>query len=116
MNGGFLLKGVKWTTLAVLCVLASLAVAQVENGVFTGSVTDPQGAALSGATVTITNEGTGFTVKAKTNSAGQYTSAALPVGNYKFSVESPGFKTATKQSVKLNVGTTARMDFLMAVG
>ena len=115
MSGGNLLKRTGWAVLVVL-VFATFASAQIQNGVFTGTVTDPQGAAVVGATVTITNQDTNASTKATTNSSGQYTSQALPVGNYKFTIESSGFKTATKQSVKLDVGTTARLDFKMAVG
>ncbi len=103
-------------TIALVLMVATSAFAQVQNGVFTGTVTDPQGAAVVGAVVTIANQDTGVSTKATTNSSGVYTSQALPVGNYKFTVESAGFKTATKQSVKLDVGTTARLDFKMAVG
>jgi hypothetical protein len=85
--------------LLVFCVLMIAAVAQIQNGVFTGTVTDPQGAAVIGATLTITNQDTGYSTSTKTNDSGQYTSQALPVGNYKFNVESSGFKTATKQNV-----------------
>jgi outer membrane receptor for ferrienterochelin and colicin len=116
MSGGLISKRSLSAALLVMFAFASLAIAQIQNGVFTGTVTDPQGAALAGATVTITNQDTGVTVKATTNDAGKYTSQAVPVGNYKFNVESSGFKTATKQNVKLDVGTTARLDFLMAVG
>jgi hypothetical protein len=103
-------------TIALVLMLATSAFAQVQNGVFTGTVTDPQGAAVVGAVISISNQDTGVSTKATTNSSGVYTSQALPVGNYKFTVESSGFKTATKQSVKLDVGTTARLDFKMAVG
>ncbi len=101
---------------ALLLFACAGVMAQVQNGVFTGTVTDPQGAALAGAAVTITNQDTGYSSAVKTNESGQYTSQSLPVGNYKFNVESSGFKTATKQNVKLDVGTTARLDFRMAVG
>jgi len=103
--------------LLVLVLFACTSVfAQVQNGVFTGTVTDPQGAAVVGAVVAINNQDTGVSTKATTNSSGVYTSQQLPVGNYKFNVESSGFKTATKSNVKLDVGTTARLDFKMSVG
>src|SRR5262245_49292557 len=105
-----------WLLAVLFGVFESLASAQVQNGVFTGTVTDPQGAAVVGAVVSITNQDTGVSTKATTNGSGQYTSQALPVGNYKFTIESSGFKTATKKDVKLDVGTTARLDFKMSVG
>src|SRR4030095_5576035 len=89
---------------ALVLFACSIVFAQVQNGVFTGTVTDPQAAALAGAPVTITNQDTGAASTAKTNETGNYTSQALPVGNYKFNVESTGFKTSTKQQVKLEDG------------
>lgn len=99
----------------VLFVSVSL-VAQVQNGVFVGTVTDPQGAAVTGATLKITNQDTGVSATAKTNDTGYYTSQPLPVGVYKFEVTQSGFKTATKNGVKLDVGATQRLNFQMSVG
>ena len=66
--------------------------AQVQNGIFTGTVMDPSGAAVANADVSLTNLGTNETITAKTNTEGLYRIAELPVGTYKFTVSSPGFK------------------------
>ena len=97
-------------------VLATGAVAQIQNGQFTGIVTDPSGAAVPNAKVTVTNLGTNLTVTTTTNNSGLYTAKELPVGSYRISAEAKGFKTTTNNNVTLNAGTIERVDFKMAIG
>src|SRR6266566_5985592 len=78
------------------------SMAQMQNGQFTGTVTDPSGAAVPSAKVTITNQATNLSVSTTTNSTGFYTAKELPVGTYKLMVEAPGFKTFTDVGVVLN--------------
>src|SRR4030081_3709633 len=77
------------------------AVAQVQNGQFTGTVTDPSGAAVPNAKVTIANQATNLSVTATTNHTGFYTAKELPVGTYKITVQAPGLKTFTDTCVQL---------------
>ncbi|HEY7095840.1 MAG TPA: carboxypeptidase regulatory-like domain-containing protein [Terriglobales bacterium] len=97
-------------------VLALGAVAQVQNGQFTGIVTDPSGAAIANAKVTVTNEGTNLSVTTTTNQTGNFTANQLPVGSYKITVEAPGFKTASSTKLELNAGTIQHADFKLQVG
>jgi hypothetical protein len=97
-------------------MLALGAAAQVQNGQFTGTVTDPSGAAIPNAKVSVTNMGTNLSVETTTNQTGNYTARELPVGSYKITVEAPGFKRATDTNVYLNAGTTAHVDFKMQIG
>ena len=97
-------------------VLTISALAQVQNGQFTGVVTDPSGAAISNARVTVTNTGTNFTVTSTTGESGLYTAKELPVGNYKIVAEANGFKTSTNSDLTVNAGTIQRVDFKMQVG
>jgi hypothetical protein len=103
---------------AFLSVLgfAFTALAQVQNGAFTGTVTDPSGAAVPNVKVTITNVGTNATVTTTTTNTGLYSARELPPGTYKMSAEAPGFKTFTNNNVALNAGTTQRVDFKMSLG
>src|SRR5262244_2791130 len=93
--------------------LAVTALAQVQNGAFTGTVTDPSGAAVPNAKVTITNLGTNASV---TNTTGFFNARELPPGTYRLSAEAQGFKTYTNNNVALNAGSTQRIDFRMALG
>jgi carboxypeptidase family protein len=95
---------------------AAPAHAQLTNGVFAGTVTDPQGAAVAGAEVAITNVGTGSTVTLKTNAEGAYRVPELAVGTYRFTVSAPGFKKAVKPGVYLNAGAIERVDFKLELG
>jgi hypothetical protein len=101
-----------------LCILmfALTAMAQIQNGQFTGTVTDASGAALAGAKVTITNPATNLQVTTTTNGTGVYSAKELPVGVYKITVEAPGFKTYNDAGVTLDPGAIARVDVKMQLG
>ena len=81
--------------LAVFALLALTmsAFAQVQNGQITGTVTDPSGAAIANAKVTVTNPATGLNVSTTTNASGNFTVRELPIGTYKVVTEASGFKT-----------------------
>jgi outer membrane receptor for ferrienterochelin and colicin len=104
--------------LAVFAVLALTfsAFAQVQNGQFTGTVTDPTGAAIANAKVTITNPATDLNLTTTTNSSGNYTVKEVPVGTYKLTVEAPGFKSVSNTGVEVNAGTIAHVDFKLLIG
>src|ERR1700685_2320191 len=93
--------------LVVLAVLflAFGAFAQVQNGQFEGTVTDPSGASIANATVTVSNAATGLKLTATTNSSGNYTVKEVPPGKYKVSVEASGFRTVENNGVTANAGT-----------
>src|SRR6267378_7170526 len=96
--------------------VAASAHAQLTTGVFAGTVTDPQGAAVAGAEVAIINVGTDSTVTVKTNAEGSYRVPELPLGTYKFTVTAAGFKKALKPGVYLNSGAIERVDFKLELG
>ena len=104
--------------LVSLCILlfALTLAAQVQNGQFSGTVTDPSGAAVPNAKVTITNTATNLSVTVTTNSTGSYTARELPVGTYKITIEASGFKTFSDVGVALNAGSIAHVDAKMTLG
>src|SRR6185312_13701142 len=103
---------------AVLCVfsLISPAHAQVLYGSFVGNVNDSSGGAIAGATVRITNRGTGTANETKTNESGGYTFTNAPAGTYDLSVSQSGFSTYTATNISLNVNTVQRHDVTLQVG
>jgi hypothetical protein len=82
----------------------------------TGTVTDPRGAALPGATVTATSQERGQTYTALTNDSGLYRIAQLPVGGYIVKVEKSGFALASYPAFVLTLNQVARVDVAMKVG
>jgi hypothetical protein len=103
------------TVLAVL-ILTLGAFAQVQNGQFTGTVTDPTGAAIPNAKLTASNLATGFSVTTTSNQSGLYLARELPPATYKIRVEAQGFKTIEVTGLVLNVGSIQRQDFKMQLG
>ncbi len=102
--------------LSLLLCLVSALTAQVQNGQFTGAVTDPTGAAIADAKVTVSNAATNLSVSVTTNSSGNYTLKELPIGSYKVTAEAPGFKTTSNSDVVLNAGVIAHVDFRLQIG
>jgi len=82
----------------------------------TGTVSDPGGAALTGATVTATSQERGQSYVAVTNETGLYRIAQLPVGTYALKVEKQGFASTTYPAFVLTLNQVARVDVAMKVG
>ncbi|HEX6773200.1 MAG TPA: TonB-dependent receptor, partial [Acidobacteriaceae bacterium] len=96
------------------CLCACLH-AQVNTASLSGLVTDPSGAIVPNATVTVTNQATGYTRTVTTDAAGNYSLQNLPIGQYTARVQGPGFST-TQENVTLNVAEKGRRDFSLKVG
>ena len=94
----------------------ALLCAQSDRATVTGTVTDPTGAAVPGASVTATDTSTNVKAETRTSAEGVYTIPFLVLGTYRVSAESPGFKRAVKTDVVLNSGATVRADLVMEVG
>ena len=103
------------TALLLLAVPTQLFGQGQDRGIITGLVTDSTGGAVTGATVTVINEGTGDRIVVNTSSAGNYSTPPLIPGNYKVQVENAGFKTFVSPSVVVATGTV-RLDASLAVG
>jgi len=87
----------------------------VGTGSISGTVTDPSGAVVDGATVAITNGATNQVISLTSNSAGGFNSGALVPGTYKVQVSVKGFSTVS-QTVTVQVGNTATANAKLAVG
>jgi len=100
-----------------LLLLASLSgIAQTVTGAVRGIITDPTGAIVPGATVTVTNSATGVATAAKANQAGEYAIQFLQIGQYKLVVEAAGFTTARYGPFSLEIDQTAKIDIPLTVG
>jgi carboxypeptidase family protein len=81
-----------------------------------GTVSDPTGAIVQNARVTLTNESNGFVRSATSNDAGIYSAPDLEVGVYRIEVQAPGFKDYVQKDITLNVATALRIDIKLQLG
>src|ERR1700694_4322487 len=94
-----------------LAMFATSAMAQSSTtGSLEGTVTDPNGAAVKGATVTATSPNLISPKSATTNDDGRYQISALPPGIYKISIDASGFGKYEKGDVSVNLGRTSSAD------
>jgi hypothetical protein len=99
-----------------ILLINSLALAQFDVGRITGTVFDPTGAVVAGATVTIKNVGTGRETTAKSDSSGTFAASSLLNGTYVVSATAKGFGTVTSATVNLNVGATVNLEMRLPLG
>lgn len=103
-------------SLFLLSLSAVAGLAQSGTGDLGGTVIDSSGAAVGGATVTISNPATGFSRVLRTNEGGIYAAPALSPGAYTIKVEKEGFQSQSRAGVELQVGQAPTLNFTLAVG
>src|SRR5689334_220756 len=107
-------------SILAVAVLASLNVgplqAQVDTGSITGTVTDPSGAVVGGAKVTLTNEGTAATLSTTAGSDGGYKFSPVRIGTYKLDATAQGFKTISQTHVTVDVNANVLVNFKLQPG
>ena len=87
---------------ALLCAIPSMA--QVVKGSISGTVTDPQGAVVAGATVKAINDATGATLATTSDSSGSFHFNLIPVGTYRVEMTAAGFKTTVQNGIVVAAG------------
>jgi hypothetical protein len=102
--------------ISLMSAAIPLASAQEFRGTLTGTVTDPGGLPLPGATVTAVNTTTNETASAVTSNDGLYNLPFLKPGLYTLSVELEGFRKHTQEKVQLEVGSTISLAVQMQIG
>jgi hypothetical protein len=85
-------------------------------GEVTGRVTDPSGAVIPGASLTLTNVNTSGVRNVVTTEPGTYTFPSIPPGVYRLRTELPGFKTAVSESFEVQVQQVVRLDIVLQLG
>jgi hypothetical protein len=103
-------------SILLACVLSAYAWPQTEVATVFGTVTDPSGAVIAGAQVTILNQSTGLKRVSSTDSTGQYRIAGLPIGNYSVRVQKEEFQTQVREGVTPTSASSLTMNFSLAVG
>jgi len=90
--------------------------AQTFRGTILGTVTDPSGAVLGGATVSVKNVGTGLERTGETSANGSYALPELPIGTYTVTITMSGFSTSVTTGVVVDVSSERRVDAVMKPG
>jgi hypothetical protein len=96
--------------LALILCFAAVTPAQTFRGGIQGTVTDPNGAVIPGAEVTITNPDTGLTRTTQTDDTGNYSVSELPIGTYRVTAKKAEFHDVTVSQVKVEIAATTRVD------
>ena len=102
-------------TSILIVLLATVVSAQTFRGSILGTVTDPNGAVVSGAKVSAKNLATGLERSTTTDDAGNYTVAELPIGPYEVRIEQSGFVPSVVSNVTVEVASDRRVDVKLAV-
>src|SRR2546426_7729979 len=102
--------------LALILVFSTSAFGQAVYGSIIGTVTDPQGAAVANAKVSVTSATKATTVQTTTNADGNYSVTHLIPDSYNIRVEAPGFKAFESKNIQVSADTAARVDGHFQVG
>jgi Carboxypeptidase regulatory-like domain len=109
LNSRFLL-------LPLLLAIITVAAHAQQNSEIVGTVTDKQGAVVSGAKVSLTEPTTGLVKESVSNESGLFSFPGLNLGTYDLKVSATGFETFVQQGLQLNVSQTLRADAQLTVG
>src|SRR5437868_15546093 len=91
----------RFCLIMILLVSSVPLAAQSITGTILGTIFDPSQAVVSGAKVTVTNMGQGWTLNVTSDSLGSYTFTHLPPGKYQVQVSSPGFQSLTVPDIEV---------------
>jgi hypothetical protein len=109
-------SGMIATAVIALLFSTTLLHSQVDTGSITGTVRDASGAVVSGAKVTLTNEGTGISLSTQAGSDGIYDFSPVRIGTYTLDVSSAGFKTEKQTHVVVDVSARVLENFQLQPG
>ena len=104
------------TAILLLSVSAALAQAQSSTADLSGTISDPSGAVVPGATVTAKNTATGVSRTVTSSDSGTYQFIGLPPGDYEITAEAATFKKTVVSPVKLTVGQSAELGIALEIG
>src|ERR1051325_1125545 len=108
--------GFVFLMLAGVLRISQIAFSQEVTAAIVGTVTDPSGAPITGASVTVTDTERGTILTARTTDVGSYTVLRVPVGTYTLKVSAPGFQTSSYPAFTLQLNQTAQVNVQMKVG
>src|ERR1700685_235918 len=106
----------RWFVLLVFSLCSSAALFAQDTASITGTVTDPSGAAVPGAQVSLISAERGINRTTATNGSGDYLFASLPIGSYDLTVSDAGFKKSAANGIILRVAEKSRVNVTLEVG
>ncbi len=106
----------QWTLFALLLALVVTPAWAQRTASLSGTVSDSSGAVIPGASVQLTNAGTGEQLFAESNESGNYTFPLLPAGIFDLTVEQQGFKAYIQPAIEISTGTANDVDIALEVG
>ena len=102
--------------LFVILLFVSVGAAADPTGTISGVVTDPSGAVIPGATVTVKHASTGLTRSTVTDAQGAFLFPLMPVGGYGLTVEASGFRRFEQSGITLVLNSVANLPVIMQLG
>jgi outer membrane receptor protein involved in Fe transport len=102
--------------LFLLLLIPGSLIAQTFRGTILGTVTDPQGAVVAGAKVTVRNVDTGLERTSQTSADGSYAIPELPIGTYTVTISQSGFQTSVTSGLSVGVASEKRVDVALKTG
>jgi len=102
--------------LLLAALIPSALWGQIDRGSVTGTVSDPSGAIISGATITLTNQATGVVSRAASTSTGTYSLSGIAPGTYTLRATSPGFQTFVEQGLEVHLQQTLTLNVSFVPG
>jgi outer membrane receptor protein involved in Fe transport len=115
MKGRRFIIGIAALALLALAPQTTLAQSNSTTGQIFGTVTDPDGAVMPGATIEAKNADSGFTRRSVSDASGFFRIDLLPVGNYDLKAVLSGFNTQVYREVYVGLGSSTRMDFALSL-
>jgi len=116
MRAATLIRQGLWVLSVLLLTTGSAwAQSQATTGVIEGTVTDPSGAVVPGAQLTVTHTGTGFERRVTSDADGFYRAILLPLGPYRVTAEHAGFARLVLEDIEVTLGKSVRVDVQLRI-
>jgi Carboxypeptidase regulatory-like domain len=109
------MKNLAYSVMVLLSIAAAAWAQTSGSGTISGTLTDPNGAVIPNATVTILNVDTGIERSLASNGAGLYTAPFLQPGHYQVTASKAGFSKIVRQDLTLQVGQTLTVDLSLSI-
>src|SRR3979411_961223 len=106
----------KYLSILFVLIIGTPAFAQTFRGTVSGTVVDAQNAVIANADIQLTNPATGSTLRAKSNTSGDFNFPELPVGTYELTVGASGFQTRKIAGIDVAVTKTVSFPVVLSVG